>query len=98
MIKINDTFSIYKDNYNWVLVEHTQGINIRTGKEGEGQKKSFHPTFDQAMRHAAEQSSQDVESFEELEGRYLKLMADIKDLAVSVGEVVAECPEVDKVA
>lgn len=47
-IKINNTYTITKDNYNIIVVETIQGTNPKTQEPTTNEKKTYHPNLEQA--------------------------------------------------
>ena len=69
MIQINDRWSVYRDKYQWVLIE------TYTGKDKDGNTKThtretYHPWLGMAMRWAAECDCEGADSFKSIEEAY----------------------------
>lgn len=93
MIKINDTYLVERDKYQWVLIERRPpGAHPITGEIGkaDSESRSYHSNFGQAMKHAADQSCQGVETFLSLERIYLSLVADLERVAAELEPAVSE--------
>lgn len=65
MVKINERFSIERDKYQWVLVEHKNG----TSKKGEAIKteaRSYYPKLEQICNEIVEREAGDCATVKEI--------------------------------
>ena len=84
MIKINETFSIERDKYQWILCESLPpGKHPVTGEVGksDGVNKTYHQTFEGAVIRCADKSCVGVETFEEMLSQYRAVVSDLERLA-----------------
>ena len=97
MIKLTEQFSIYRDKYNWILVELVEGKD-KHGNPKTHPRETYHPWFDSAVRYAADHSCQGAKVFRDVEKRHHELETSIRAAGKAVSEgiapVLAELAEV----
>jgi len=65
MIKINDKFSIERDNYNWMLHEVKDGTN-KLGEPIKTNRTTYHATIKQCVEKIAERMMGKCESVQQI--------------------------------
>lgn len=72
MIEITPQWSVYRDKYQWVLVESYEGKDGR-GNPKTHKRETYHPWLDHAMRYAADRSCEGAESLQAIAAVYQSL-------------------------
>lgn len=78
MIKITDRWSVYRDPYQWVLVETYVGQD-KDGHPKTHSDKTYHPWLDTAMRYAADKDCENAKTLMDVSGAYLSLEHTLRD-------------------
>lgn len=69
MIKVTDRWSVYRDKYQWVLVDTYAGKD-KDGNAKDHTRETYHPWLDYAMRSAADRDCEGAGVFSDIEKAY----------------------------
>lgn len=78
MIKIDDTFSIERDPYQWILHEKKDGVNPKTKEPTVVTKKTYHPTLLKCCVFMADKVAGDCTSVSEITNAFKELEATLE--------------------
>lgn len=100
MIVLTDRWSVYRDRYQWVLVETYQARPSKQYPEGrEKTRESYHPWLDQALRWAADMDCENAPGLESVGEKYASLIdsfkATINKPDRSALEIHARCKDLE---
>ena len=98
MIKLTEKWSVYRDRYQWVLVETYVGKD-RKGNPKEQEKEHYFPWLSQALRRAADRDCENAVALSDIESRYNAMteafIANINHPDRSALELHARCKDLE---
>jgi len=81
MIKIDDSFSIVGDNYNWTLLKEEEGdINPKTGRPTMSKQEWHYPRLTQCLNKYVNESVKVSEDVKELKTLLIKAEQTVKQV------------------
>ena len=77
MIQITERWSVYRDEYQWVLVEHYEGKD-KHGEPKAKTRQTYYPWLDIALRYAADKDCEGADSLREVEKAYSRMVSPLR--------------------